>query len=341
LGEDPFLRTGPPLALALSPGEQFRNLLHDWKASAHLAEDNDTWDKAFSEIGLIMFNRSTDVIFRELTVEGRTAVTHKWSIRDPAISVERAALLSLALRLARDLGLNVLTILRLEARYRWKALDQIVNVMDKTYEVPVEVFLCETIRAASHQLIVGEIMPPEEALADPDFPTWWGLLAITLRTRSYLVTLRNFFTDYTSAWTARAENKNAYMAISKFRADKRRSSESAATLAAAAAVLTSAGGLAIRQRERMTTPVGQGSTGTKRKRKGRGRNPSQTSNAPGSQPFSAGQASSGGPTRTSLNPTQGVSRAGSTAGNSGGRGAAGNFRSGGAGRGRGTGQSQG
>ena len=269
---DVYLRTGPPLTIVLSPGEEFRNLLADWKNSPHLLEDREAWDKAFAEISSVMFNRSTEIIFQELTVDGKTATTRKWALRNPDITVERAAILSLALRLARDLGLAVLSILRFEARYRWKVLDAVVNVMDKPYEIPIEVFLCEQIRQATVQVTVGDIIPPEESLTDPDYPTW-GLLAITLRTRSYLTTLRKFFTDYTSAWTTRAENKNAFMAVSKFRSDKRAKDESAANLLVAAAVVESARRVGAKsQREPSINMGNRGDRGggKRRRRNGRG-----------------------------------------------------------------------
>jgi hypothetical protein len=143
----------------------------------------------------------------------------------------------MALRSARDLGLTVVNILRLEWRHRWKSSSTPLMLIDGDRELPVALFVAEAIMKAYPLSVPGARLPPSAVLKDPQYPHWWGLLAATVPIETFISTVREFFSEYVSAWSAKAENKGLVVSATAFRAARARKAADEAHIAATAAVL--------------------------------------------------------------------------------------------------------
>jgi hypothetical protein len=233
---DPFIRQGPAPVLPLTPGETLRAILSDWRSCSVLVEDRERWDKSFSEVQTLMFDPFSRVLLENLEVAGSSAVSRKWTVRDGLIddTVDR---LNMALRSARDLGLAIINILRLEWRHKWRVQSAPMLLLDNELELPVAVFVAEAILKAAPLVVPGARLPPSAVLKDPQYAHWWGVLAATIPIETFVSTLRDFFLEHVSAWAAKPENRGLVISSASFRAAKARRAADQAHLAATAAVI--------------------------------------------------------------------------------------------------------
>jgi hypothetical protein len=233
---DPLIRQGPAPALPLSPGEVLRAVLADWKASPVLSEDRERWEKLFADVSSLLFDPFATVLIEHLVVVGTTATTRKWSVRG-GIADDAVNHLSMALRSARELGSAVVTILKLEWRYRWKTQTAPIMMIDGERELPAAIFIAESILKTSPMSVPGARLPPAAVLSDPQYPHWWGILAATVPIETFIATLREFFVDHISAWAGKPENKGIVVSATAFRAARAKREADEAHIFAAAAVM--------------------------------------------------------------------------------------------------------
>ena len=235
---DPLLRQGPAPALPLSPGETLRSVLSDWKGvTSVLAEDREKWDRLFCEMSMLLFDPFSRVLLEHLVAVGTTATTRKWTTRE-AMPDDAMNNLSMALRSAKDLGVAVIGIMRIECRYRWKSSSSPILILDGEHELPVSVFVAESILKSSPMFVPGARLPPSAVITDPQYSHWWGVLAATIPIETFIQTLRDFFQEHIAAWCARPENKGLVVSTTAFRASKARRAADDAHMAAAAAVVS-------------------------------------------------------------------------------------------------------
>ena len=232
---DPLIRVGPAPALPLTPGEVLRSLLSDWRACVVLSEDRPRWDKLFCDLSDLLFDPFSRTLLLHLEAVGNSATTRKWSLRD-GLDDEAIDRVNMALRSARDLGITIINVLRLEWRHRWKSSTTPLMLIDGEHELPVALFVAEQILKASPLSVPGARLPPSVVLRDPQFPHWWGILAATVPIETFISTLREFFSEHVTAWSARAENKGLVVSATAFRAAKVRRAADEAHVAATAAV---------------------------------------------------------------------------------------------------------
>jgi hypothetical protein len=205
---DHLLRQGPAPALPLAPGDILRALIADWRASAICSDDKEKWDKAFSDLAQLLFDPFSTILLDCLVAEGTTATTRRWSVRpDPPLNDAELRDLNLALRAAKDLGIAVVSILRLEARFVWKTSSAPMQMIDGDTEIPVAVFVAEQILRTSPSTIPGSRLPPAATITDARYPHWWGVLAATLPIEGFTQSLRDLYVEHVSAWCGRPENK--------------------------------------------------------------------------------------------------------------------------------------
>ena len=233
---DPLLRRGPAPVLPLTPGETLRAILSEWRGSVILPEDREKWERCFTELSSLLFDSFSLVLLEHLDVVGTSAGTRKWTVRE-GLNEDAVARLSMALRLSRDLGMTIISIMRLEQRYKWKSLGLPMLMIDGDRELPVAIFVAEAISKTSTSFVPGARLPPSSVLSDPSNPQWWGILAATIPIDAYVATVREFFGDYVTIWCAKSENKGLVVSAAAFRATRARRAADEAHLAAAAAVV--------------------------------------------------------------------------------------------------------
>ncbi len=201
-----------------------------------LSEDREKWDKLFVDMSSLLFDPFSSVLLAHLDVVGATAATRRWSVR-AGLDDEAVGRLSMALRMAKDLGVAVLGVLRLEHRHKWKNNLAPMMMVDGEHELPVALHVAETIIKTTHMFIPGARLPPAIVIADGMNPHWWGVLAATIPIEAFVATLREFFTDFMANWAAKPENKGLVISATAFRAARAKRAADEAHIAAAAAVV--------------------------------------------------------------------------------------------------------
>ena len=234
---DPLIRQGPAPALPLSPGETLRAVLSDWRSSYNVVlDDRERWEKLFSELTSLLFDPFSRVLIVNLEVTGSSATTRRWTLKE-GISDEAIDQLSMALRAAKDLGSAIISLMRLEWRYRWRTLAAPLLMIDGEHELPMAIYVAEAILKMTPLSVPGARLPPIAVMQDPQYPHWWGILAATIPIETFITTLRDFFSEHTTAWAAKAENKGMVISAAAFRTARARRAADEAHAAATAAVL--------------------------------------------------------------------------------------------------------
>ena len=201
-----------------------------------MSEDRERWERLFADVSSLLFDPFASVLLEHLVVIGTSATTRKWSVRG-GIAEEAVNQLSMALRSARELGTAIVTILKLEWRYRWKMQAAPIMMIDGERELPAAIFIAESILKTSPLSVPGARLPPAAVLSDPQYPHWWGILAATVPIETFVATLREFFVDHVSAWAGKPENKGIVVSATAFRAARAKREADEAHIAAAAAVM--------------------------------------------------------------------------------------------------------
>ena len=233
---DPFLRQGPAPALPLSPGETLRAIIADWRNGSVLPEDRERWDSLFVELSSLLFDPFSLVLLENLNVVGSTAVTRKWTVRE-ALDDDTISRVSMALRMAKDLGKTLLNILRLEQRLKWKSQSTPLLLIDGEHELPVSIHVAESIVKASSLYVPGSRLPPSSVLSDPQNPHWWGTLAATIPIETFVATIRDFFNEYVAHWSSKPEHKGLVISSAAYRAARARRAADEAHIAATSAII--------------------------------------------------------------------------------------------------------
>jgi hypothetical protein len=210
--------------------------LADWRNGLVLPEDRERWESLFVELSSLLFDPFSLVLLETLTVAGTTATTRKWTVRE-GLNDDTIGRLSMALRMAKDLGKTLINILRLEQRFRWKSQNTPLLMIDGEHELPVSVHVAECIMKTSSLYVPGSRLPPSSVLIDPLNPHWWGTLAATIPIETFVSTTRDFFNEYVSHWSSKPEHKGLVISSAAFRAARSRRAADEAHIAASSALL--------------------------------------------------------------------------------------------------------